>query len=147
MNRRDGVHCSPPLHALAVVEDVIARNRLELLVLGHAGVRVPVTLGVAHRAVHHRAHDLVGLVAPAAEGIGARLLLAPRAFDDIDVDPLAPEGPLCGALVLRLAAVLGLLVAFFGSFASEVAARLPVCLLYTSPSPRDQRGSRMPSSA
>ena len=23
----------------------------------------------------------------------------------------------------------------------------PVCLLYTSPSPRDQRGSRMPSSA
>ena len=25
--------------------------------------------------------------------------------------------------------------------------RLGVCLLYTSPSPRDQRGSRMPSSA
>ena len=25
--------------------------------------------------------------------------------------------------------------------------RLEVCLLYTSPSPRDQRGSRMPSSA
>ena len=25
--------------------------------------------------------------------------------------------------------------------------RLDVCLLYTSPSPRDQRGSRMPSSA
>ena len=25
--------------------------------------------------------------------------------------------------------------------------RNPVCLLYTSPSPRDQRGSRMPSSA
>ena len=24
---------------------------------------------------------------------------------------------------------------------------IPVCLLYTSPSPRDQRGSRMPSSA
>ena len=104
MNRRDGVHCSPPLHALAVVEDVLARNRLELLVLGHAGVRVPVALGVAHRAVHHRAHDLVGLVAPAAKGIGARLLLlGRRAFDDIDVDPLAPEGPLCGALVLRRA--------------------------------------------
>ena len=28
-----------------------------------------------------------------------------------------------------------------------VAADLDVCLLYTSPSPRDQRGSRMPSSA
>ena len=27
------------------------------------------------------------------------------------------------------------------------SADLPVCLLYTSPSPRDQRGSRMPSSA
>ena len=26
-------------------------------------------------------------------------------------------------------------------------ARLNTCLLYTSPSPRDQRGSRMPSSA
>ena len=25
--------------------------------------------------------------------------------------------------------------------------KVPVCLLYTSPSPRDQRGSRMPSSA
>ena len=25
--------------------------------------------------------------------------------------------------------------------------KLTVCLLYTSPSPRDQRGSRMPSSA
>ena len=25
--------------------------------------------------------------------------------------------------------------------------KLPACLLYTSPSPRDQRGSRMPSSA
>ena len=28
-----------------------------------------------------------------------------------------------------------------------VEARLMICLLYTSPSPRDQRGSRMPSSA
>ena len=26
-------------------------------------------------------------------------------------------------------------------------AKIEVCLLYTSPSPRDQRGSRMPSSA
>ena len=29
----------------------------------------------------------------------------------------------------------------------EVSARARACLLYTSPSPRDQRGSRMPSSA
>ena len=27
------------------------------------------------------------------------------------------------------------------------SARMKACLLYTSPSPRDQRGSRMPSSA
>ena len=30
---------------------------------------------------------------------------------------------------------------------SEVESKLLSCLLYTSPSPRDQRGSRMPSSA
>ena len=30
---------------------------------------------------------------------------------------------------------------------AEVSAQLVGCLLYTSPSPRDQRGSRMPSSA
>ena len=30
---------------------------------------------------------------------------------------------------------------------SELESLLKVCLLYTSPSPRDQRGSRMPSSA
>ena len=30
---------------------------------------------------------------------------------------------------------------------STVSANAYVCLLYTSPSPRDQRGSRMPSSA
>ena len=29
----------------------------------------------------------------------------------------------------------------------ELKTRLKTCLLYTSPSPRDQRGSRMPSSA
>ena len=29
----------------------------------------------------------------------------------------------------------------------EVRAHAQICLLYTSPSPRDQRGSRMPSSA
>ena len=29
----------------------------------------------------------------------------------------------------------------------EVPPRIWICLLYTSPSPRDQRGSRMPSSA
>ena len=39
-----------------------------------------------------------------------------------------------GVVIALLAAVLGSILAYF-------------CLLYTSPSPRDQRGSRMPSSA
>ena len=35
-----------------------------------------------------------------------------------------------------------------GNLFGEENGRLPTpCLLYTSPSPRDQRGSRMPSSA
>ena len=48
-------------------------------------------------------------------------------------------------------AVLGLGVALTGLFPTEYGlyftAVLMSCLLYTSPSPRDQRGSRMPSSA
>ena len=31
--------------------------------------------------------------------------------------------------------------------ASDASKKIYTCLLYTSPSPRDQRGSRMPSSA
>ena len=39
-------------------------------------------------------------------------------------------------------------VAEVGASSSEAPAAIPMaCLLYTSPSPRDQRGSRMPSSA
>ena len=34
-----------------------------------------------------------------------------------------------------------------GSCSAEINGRPRFCLLYTSPSPRDQRGSRMPSSA
>ena len=36
---------------------------------------------------------------------------------------------------------------YLGSGAYGVADAAWICLLYTSPSPRDQRGSRMPSSA
>ena len=41
---------------------------------------------------------------------------------------------------LILGVGLGLTAGFFGG-------KYEICLLYTSPSPRDQRGSRMPSSA
>ena len=34
---------------------------------------------------------------------------------------------------------------FILSYAKDI--EIDICLLYTSPSPRDQRGSRMPSSA
>ena len=53
---------------------------------------------------------------------------------------------------LTLRAVLAALTAFFIALALGPAVirelrKLKVCLLYTSPSPRDQRGYRMPSSA
>ena len=36
---------------------------------------------------------------------------------------------------------------YLGGFIHKVITKEDICLLYTSPSPRDQRGSRMPSSA
>ena len=38
-------------------------------------------------------------------------------------------------------------VQYYTKFGRGLMARWIICLLYTSPSPRDQRGSRMPSSA
>ena len=35
----------------------------------------------------------------------------------------------------------------YGGHSGSAIGALDTCLLYTSPSPRDQRGSRMPSSA
>ena len=54
---------------------------------------------------------------------------------------LFPQSPFLAALLFASAYVLGMVAAF------GVAWLLKNCLLYTSPSPRDQRGSRMPSSA
>ena len=57
------------------------------------------------------------------------------------------------AIVAMMAAVVGaylyirLLIAMFLSEPDEDAEPIEVCLLYTSPSPRDKRQSRMPSSA
>ena len=42
---------------------------------------------------------------------------------------------------------IGAMVAYGPGGATDFQARIATCLLYTSPSPRDQRGSRMPSSA
>ena len=48
---------------------------------------------------------------------------------------------------LRAAHVAIVGVGGVGSWAAEAVARCGVCLLYTSPSPRDLSTSRMPSSA
>ena len=53
----------------------------------------------------------------------------------------AVQGGLSAAEIIDRVAGSGVWFAFYAVF---VAA---ICLLYTSPSPRDQRGSRMPSSA
>ena len=43
--------------------------------------------------------------------------------------------------------VIGAIYAYSDCSFEEFEGRVKSCLLYTSPSPRDQRGSRMPSSA
>ena len=50
-------------------------------------------------------------------------------------------------LVLAVLAILTAAMAGDELTAMFTSAASKVCLLYTSPSPRDQRGSRMPSSA
>ena len=40
-----------------------------------------------------------------------------------------------------------LVLSYIATFGSKVLALSMICLLYTSPSPRDMRRSRMPSSA
>ena len=51
-----------------------------------------------------------------------------------------------GGFVANLGRVYGLYTLGFLAFVILMAI-LEACLLYTSPSPRDQRGARMPSSA
>ena len=61
-------------------------------------------------------------------------------------DPIQ-TGPILRLLGLTLVGVLvGMVLADRGVLALD-ALQGAGCLLYTSPSPRDQRGSRMPSSA
>ena len=59
---------------------------------------------------------------------------------------LGGASTVAGADILRIlgwiSGIPGLAISWYAAF--EYA---PICLLYTSPSPRDQRGSRMPSSA
>ena len=52
-----------------------------------------------------------------------------------------------GANAISGIALVGALVLSTNSQLQEILALLAICLLYTSPSPRDTRSSRMPSSA
>ena len=68
-----------------------------------------------------------------------------RQFHQIGVEWLGAERARSDVEVIALA--WDLLASFgVGGLALELNS-LGTCLLYTSPSPRDQRGSRMPSSA
>ena len=64
------------------------------------------------------------------------------------VEAVKPVNRIPGIIVI----VLGLVIGIFGNLVQipdivTYALIIWTCLLYTSPSPRDQRGSRMPSSA
>ena len=65
---------------------------------------------------------------------GAVALMPVYANDILEIGPI-------GNGLLRTAPAIGAILMVI------VITRFPICLLYTSPSPRDQRGSRMPSSA
>ena len=94
----------------------------------HAEVDVP---GGGDNALVQHVADLV------REGIlHAREQLAVRAVTGLCGDAAVPAGAFEG--LVRTLGEVGL---------GRLAARRQGCLLYTSPSPRDQRGSRMPSSA
>ena len=85
-----------------------------------------------------------------AGGAVIDVLLPPQALLGLEADPIAKrmwadvtflDAPWCEACGLPFEyAVQG------GALCARCSVKRP-CLLYTSPSPRDQRGSRMPSSA
>ena len=66
------------------------------------------------------------------------------------LDEALPADAKKQVLRAQYTSAVGLRLAFFlsqGVLSSRVSGSSDICLLYTSPSPRDQRGSRMPSSA
>ena len=105
---------------------------------------------LAHRAgfpywYAQRNRDL-GMFAQMGNGVLSRI--APHALEDHKLPGAIPGR---GALVLRLPfngdELMVVLLHLSLGGRSQEAQLTYVCLLYTSPSPRDQRGARMPSSA
>ena len=83
-------------------------------------------------------HAILGIVTEATE-LAEALLISFQQGTPIDEVNLLEE---IGDIMWYQAVALNALGKTF-----ERAGEVNICLLYTSPSPRDQRGSRMPSSA
>ena len=69
--------------------------------------------------------------------------------EDLTIPAILPRADVRDAFIsVKHGSIAGLPKgALIGSASLRRRAQLAACLLYTSPSPRDQRGSRMPSSA
>ena len=80
----------------------------------------------------------------------SRVLLVARQFDGEmrhDTPLLLAESDIFVRGEARQFSLRGPAVSRRGEVARELGLKLTICLLYTSPSPRDKRQSRMPSSA
>ena len=109
-----------------------------------AGLRMT---GQAYKVTKATGGPMADVLAAAADSIREQLTLESLIAAE------AAEGRLSGVILMLLPIALTLGVwrlapEFFEAMFSPIGyALFGVCLLYTSPSPRDQRGSRMPSSA
>ena len=84
-----------------------------------------------------------------AESLVAAVAAVPAAVAAVAADVAVAAVPAVVAAVLAVAAVAAVLAETWkpGELETSRAGDLETCLLYTSPSPRDKRQSRMPSSA
>ena len=119
-----------PLSALAAGSDVVGENLLWLaIILMSARLFAPLAQRLGFPAV--LGELLLGVV------LGNLSLFGVQLFDTIAKDPIIAFIAELGVIVLLLQ--IGL--------ETRLADLIKVCLLYTSPSPRDRTRSRMPSSA
>ena len=114
-------------HTVAVTANTRPELRLRLAALFH-DVGKPRTRRIDDGGVTFRHH----------EAVGARMTRKRLTTLDFDEDIIED--------VTELVRMSGRFKGYSDGW-SDSAVRRYACLLYTSPSPRDQRGSRMPSSA
>ena len=88
---------------------------------------------------------LISLIGSAREAVGRYdSLLSAIPNSDVMLSPLTTQEAVLSSRIEGTQATMGDVLGFEAGAADDL---LDDCLLYTSPSPRDQRGSRMPSSA